>query len=160
MQHALFRLGLYESKIDGLTGPGTRKAMAEYSKRYHVDNNFASIALDIEFKRREQWQAEWTDLLDAAVSEELETYLLDFGSAKIKEKILFVGNHGWQTACLYINAKNQFGAYTGYQWVFFPMKKSVVDGYPPYVMPDLVPPLPKETYEFWCQMGFVVGQAD
>jgi hypothetical protein len=160
MQHALFRMGLYEAEIDGLSGPGTRGAMSEYSKKFGVENKFYEIALDIEYRRRSDWQGDWSEEHEKAVSEEMETYLLDFDSAKIKEKLLFIGDDGWETVCLFLNAKNQMGAYTGYRWLFVPVmhSKNTSLDMPPFVAPDLIPPLPKETHEFWCQMGFIIGQ--
>lgn len=155
VQYALSRSGHYESTVDGQMGPGTRRAMRTYADENGVESDFDSVFLYLA-RAQLPWEVEWSSDIEAAVQSTLEIGLLDYDSAKFSGiHVAHKGvNEQWISACVDVNAKNRFGAYTGYQWVFLKGLKASVGEKDIYTffMDDL------SDYEasYLCRLGYVV----
>lgn len=158
LQFALAQHGLYSGTVDGLDGPGTRAAIRSFAERFGIEASFWPVASKMSVNTT--WEVEWTDAVEKAVIENLETSLLDARSARIDDRILYRTNNG-ASACIKVNAKNALGAYTGYHWLFF----SIVEvNYPESSLLKLddtafaVGPaqIEADTAEAWCMLGYVL----
>ena len=116
MQYTLSQLSLYEGKIDGRMGKGTRAALTAYQEKFHTEKNFWAVMTSASHEL--DWLVEWNDQVEKAILEELDEKLLDGPAARIKERKLFRNSDG-AAACIYVNVKNKLGAYVGYQWLYF-----------------------------------------
>ena len=106
------------------------------------------------------WEVDWTAAAEKAVQKAMEMSLLDAASAKIDERILFRTEDG-ASACVKVNAKNSYGAFTGYRWLYFSLFEV---NYPKSSLLKLedtalaLGPLEvsDEASHAWCMLGYVL----
>lgn len=160
LQHALSQTGHYSGTVDGLTGPATRAAISSYAADNNIRDDFWDVSSTL--SRNIVWEIEWNDAFEKGLNSVLEDYLLDAQSARIDEKRVFRNNKGKLTACAKVNAKNSYGAYTGYQWLFMPVVYTEYDGgllklddVAFFVSPRS--DMPQHVAEMWCRLGYVMG---
>ena len=155
LQYALSRLDHYNSDIDGQTGPGTRRAIQLYADQNSVSNDFDGVFLHLA-RATLPWEVEWTDQIDSAVMSALQTGLRDFDSAQFSGvHVAHQSEDGqWASACVDVNARNGFGGYTGFQWVFLKGVRGTIGSQEFYTffMEDM------SSYEanYLCRLGFVL----
>ncbi|PWE48482.1 hypothetical protein DEM26_18210 [Thioclava sp. NG1] len=123
-QDALSEIGLYKGDPDGLNGPGTRKAVLDFSSQYggpkSVDGAF-NFALQLSARSRTPIEdPELLKDVKAEVSKELK----DPDSAKFRN--IFSVKSGEETIiCGEVNARNSYGGYAGYSY-FYGMSSGVL----------------------------------
>lgn len=154
LQYALKRLGLYSSTIDGQMGRGTRNGISAYAHENNTSGDFNGAFLHMA-RRELPWKIEWNDRVQDAVSAALEIGLLDYASAQFSNlKRLYVGeDQQWVTACVDVNAKNEFGAYAGYRWIFLKGVRTRIGAadFYTFFMVDLT----EYQANVYCKLGFV-----
>ncbi len=163
LQHALAVKGHYTNEVDGVTGPATRAAIRNYADRYGLEPFFWPVAGHI--ARNLSWELDWNDRFENAVHDTLRGYLLDVESARVDERRAFVlpKTRGAKSekygVCVRVNAKNRFGAYVGYQWIY-------MAGFSFNILDEktvtLFPPIDYITQEdaiTWCALGYVMLNA-
>ena len=127
-QTVLKRLGHYESKVDGRMGPGTRKAVSAYAAANGVGDSFLAVSSHIWGRR--DWRTEVTDELEAAFYDALDDTLLDAESARVKDMFAYRGKRdNYYVVCASVNAKNGYGAYTGYKPIYVTVTHVYADVY-------------------------------
>lgn len=157
LQYALAQHDLYSGTVDGRSGKGTQAAIKAFADKQGIESDFWPVASKMSVNTF--WEAAWTDAADQAVLQAMEVSLFDAGSAKIDERILFRTDDG-ASACVKVNAKNTYGAYTGYRWLYFAL---VEVNHPKSSLLKLedtafaVGPaeVSDETAQAWCMLGFV-----
>lgn len=157
LQFALKQNHFYDGVVDGKVGPNTRKAMLAFSTAEKVENNFWFIASRLSVQTH--WEVNWTPAAEKAILVNLDGVLLDAPSARIKQKLLFRSGEA-ASACVEVNSKNSYGAYGGYQWLYYTLveinyaKSSFMEledsafAVGPY-------PVSAEVAETLCMLGFV-----
>ena len=158
MQFALQRLGYYDSygeRVDGLSGPSTQAAIKAFATKNKVEAEYWSMAFAI--KDKINWRMEWDDRLQLGVDEYLDSALLDYPAARIKEKTAFRWGSSI-SACLNINAKNSMGAYMGYQWVMVQLtddKSMFIDSAGKITAIPWLLTTEKDHADLLCKLGYV-----
>lgn len=153
LQYALMRFGYYSDNVDGVYGPNTRAAVRAYASDKGFDDKFWAVATHIVTPGTITWRTSWTGKMDDSLEILLEHTLIDYESARIRDKYAFIGDDGEHfTLCVSVNAKNKFGAYTGYSTIFFPAFR--VDDR--IVGIDSLGPNVSETL---CNFGYVLGDS-
>jgi len=162
LQFALAQHGFYSGTIDGVNGPSTRAAIRSFAEDFGAEASFWPVASRM--SANTTWAVEWTDAVEKAVMDNVETSLLGARSARIDDRILYRTDKG-ATACIKVNTTNAMGAHTGYQWLFF----SIVEvNYPESSLLKLentafaVGPaqIRADTAEAWCMLGFVLERGE
>jgi len=159
LQYSLKRLGFYSSTVDGLMGPGTRAAISAFANENDAEPNFDAVFMNIA-RRDLPWAGRWNDDAQEAVEATLKNGLIDYGSAQYSGRNMLYVSEGqkWVTACVEVNARNQLGGYTGYQWFFlkgFRMNIGTAEHYS-FFMDDLT------DYQALalCQLGYIQELSD
>lgn len=154
LQYALKRLGLYASSIDGQMGRGTRNGISTYAQENSTSGDFNGVFLHLA-GRDLPWEIEWNDQVQDAVNAALEIGLLDYTSAQFSNlKRLYVGeDQQWVTACVDVNAKNEFGAYAGYRWAFLKGVRAQIGTSHLYTF--FMVNLTEYQANVYCKLGFV-----
>lgn len=143
----------YDGTIDGLAGPATKRAMASYARDHRVENSFVGIATGlINSGIRREWLLLPIERMKPSIDAVLESYLLDYQSARVDQIEVLMGPKNGLAACVRLNAKNAVGAYTGYQTLY-------LVGVPlPFQKPYFLEPsdVSSEVAETWCALGYVL----
>ncbi len=158
LQYALMQHGLYTGRIDGKTGKGTQEAMKSFADLKGVESDFWSVASEMSINTF--WESDWTDTVEVAVQSALHDALLDAESAKISDRLLFRTDDG-ASACVKLNAKNSFGAYTGYHWLYFSIVEINMPEPSPLNLKDrayAIGPaqVGEQTSTTWCMIGYII----
>lgn len=100
----------YKIEVDGKWGPATQKAVNKLAVRYQVDGTLGSLIRKLNEQAAENFVHVEANNFQEALRESLSYNFLDPFSSKIRN-VYFNGS----TICGEINAKNSFGAYTGFK---------------------------------------------
>lgn len=159
LQYALSNNGVYDSTVDGLAGPATMAAIDIYAAQHSIQPRFWSVADHL--SSNISWEVDWTDMFETALTDMLEEYLLDAPSARISERRVFARPDStgtgseWYAVCVRVNAKNQFGAYTGYQWLYFPALITRIGSSERVGLHPSLPSLSQTENATWCELGYL-----
>ena len=155
LQYSLSRLGHYSSDVDGKMGPGTRQAIASYAEQNNVGDGFDNVFRDLAHATL-PWEVEWSASLEDAAMSALQTSLRDFESAQFSGvHIAHRSEDGrWVSACIDVNARNGYGGYTGYQWVFLKGLRATVGNREIYTF--FMENLSDYEASYLCRLGFVL----
>lgn len=128
MQLRLKQEGHYAGKADGTSGPMTRRAVQAYASEQDIEATTQAVVENMIERAREE-QRELTDLQAGAAVEGIKNALNDPYSADIKTHFGYLTSRGIILVCGEVNAKNTYGAYTGFQWFNIPLMPSLSGSY-------------------------------
>lgn len=123
LQAKLQRIGLYEGELDGQTGPKTQAALDKAAERFETEPTIEAVygyfAREVLQYRKEITSEE----VKTGIKEEIGQYLKDPFSAQYENFYALRSGR----ACVEVNSKNNFGAYTG--WKTFALSPMIGNGW-------------------------------